>query len=296
MAYVFVAGESTSTGIKRVIHEQLQDAIVQLAQRNKAKRGEAIHEARKSVKKIRAALRLVEDELGNLFDRENVRLRNAGHKLASFRDAAAAIEIFEGVLEDAKLTKTALRSIRKVLEGEKRKSDQSPALKGVLEKLATEFTATSKRVEHWPLRTEGFAAIEDGLERTFRRGRKAMAVAQAEPTGVNYHDWRKRVKDHWYHVTLLENLWTPKMEKEEKILKELETCLGNDHDLVLLVEKLKAPRAKYSKEDIDSFLKLAEDHQAKLRKSAASLGKQIYDEKPGDFVKRVSKRWNRKAA
>jgi CHAD domain-containing protein len=292
MAYVLEAGESVPAGIMRVIQEQLEDAAAQLSQTDKSKRDDAIHEARKSVKKIRAALRLVEDDLGALFDRENIRLRNTGRKLASFRDAAAAIEIFEGVLADAKLEKDTLGSIRRGLVQEKRKSDQSPALRTVLGKLAKSLSTTDKRVKQWPLRTGGYPGIEKGLKRTFRRGRKAMAAAYDTPTPENYHDWRKRVKDHWYHLTLLEHLWTPEMEKQEKILKELETCLGNDHDLVLLLEKLQAPGAKYRKQDIDSFVELAGDHQKKLRESAASLGEEIYDEKPGTFVKRVGKRWS----
>ncbi len=292
MAYTLEAGESIPAGIKRVIEEQLNDASAQLSQPNKSKRDEGIHEARKSVKKIRAALRLVEDDLGALFKRENIRLRNTGRKLASFRDAAAAIEIFDAVLAGAKLDKDALASIRKGLAQEKRISDRSPTLQTILGRLARSLSSTDKRVKRWPLKTGGYPGIKQGLKRTFRRGRKAMAAAYNLPTPENFHDWRKRVKDHWYHLTLLENLWTPEMAKQEKTLKELETCLGNDHDLVLLLEKVQAPGAKYRKHDIASFVELADHHQKKLRESAASLGKEIYEEKPTDFVKRVGKGWS----
>jgi CHAD domain-containing protein len=291
MAYVFAVDEPAPSGVKRVIRERLQSAAMELARTGKTKRGEAIHEARKSVKRTRAALRLVRGELGPLFNRENRRLRNVGHELAGFRDAAVAIETFEAVLGDAKLGENALRSIRKELNQYRRRSERSAGLDRVLKELAGSLLGMSKEVKGWPLSTDGFPAIEKGLKRSYGDGLKAMTTVHDKPTGTNYHEWRKRVKDHWYHVALLENLWTSRMKKEEESLKELETCLGDDHDLVVLLDRLHAKQTKYTKADLDTFLKLAEDRQRKLRKRAASLGADIYDEKPNHYAKRVEKHW-----
>ena len=70
-----------------------------------------------------------------------------------------------------------------------------------------------------------------------------MARARKHPLPENYHEWRKRVKDHWYHVRLLEGFGTLGCGSYEKSLKELETLLGEDHNLVVLREKCKrSPR------------------------------------------------------
>src|SRR5215510_13697771 len=53
---------------------------------------EAIHEARKSVKKIRAELRLLHDDLGSEYDKANRRLRVAAHSLSSLRDVDVVME------------------------------------------------------------------------------------------------------------------------------------------------------------------------------------------------------------
>jgi len=294
MSYMLLAGESTAAGIKRVIREELESAAAQLGQEDVENRDEAIHEARKSIKKSRAALRLVEEELGETFDHENRRLRDVGRKLASFRDAAAAIEIFDSVvagMEDHP-GKAALSSIRRVLNQHKQRSEQGTRLVGVLGRLVTLLGAMNKRVEEWPLEADGFPVIAKGLERTFRRGRTAMATAHEEASPLDYHDWRKRVKDHWYQLILLENLWTHKMRGQVKTLKELETCLGDDHDLVLLLEKLNSTRAEYDPKDLESFETAAGHHQKELRQRAAVLGREIYHERPADFVQRVGKRWN----
>ena len=294
MAYVLRAGESTAAGIKRVIEEEIEAAAAQLSQRSIARRDEAIHEARKSVKKIRAALRLVEDDLGELFQRENRRLRDTGRQLANFRDAAASIEIFDKAI--AALGdhpgKNDLSSIRRVLQRYKREGAQGAALKAVLDKLVTLLGSTNKRVHKWPLAADGLPIIAKGLERTFQRGRKAMAAAHEEGSPESYHDWRKRVKDHWYQLMLLENLWTGEMREQMKTLKELETCLGDDHDLVLLLESLNAKHADFKPKDLESFLTAAGHHQKKLRERAASLGHEIYHETAADFIERVDKQWD----
>jgi len=64
---------------------------------------------------------------------------------------------------------------------------------------------------------------------------KGDGARRKHPHPENYHEWRKRVKEHWYHVRLLEV--TVADGGYEKSLKELETALGEDHNLVLLQEK-----------------------------------------------------------
>ncbi len=294
MSYVLMAGESTAAGIKRVIEEELESAAAQLSQKSIAKRDEAIHEARKSVKKIRAALRLVEDDLPVLFNRENRRLRDMGRKLASFRDAAASIEIFDKVVGGLgdEPGKAALSSIRRGLQKHKRATTHNTSVRAMLDHLVTLLSGARGRVTKWPLDADGFPIIAKGLERTFQRSRIAMAAAREEESPENYHDWRKRVKDHFYQLVLLENLWTAAMRAHMKTLKELETCLGDDHDLVLLLEMLNAKHADFNEKDLESFQAAASHHQKKLRERAVSLGRQIFHEQPAEFVERVDKQWD----
>jgi hypothetical protein len=60
MSYLLMAGESTAAGIKRVIEEELEAAAAQLSQKASLNEMRPLHETRTNVKKIRAALRLVE--------------------------------------------------------------------------------------------------------------------------------------------------------------------------------------------------------------------------------------------
>jgi len=112
------------------------------------------------------------------------------------------------------------------------------------------------------------------------------------PRPENYHEWRKRVKDHWYHVRLLESLWSDVMRAHEKSLKDLESWLGEDHNLVVLREKIVAePNLYGAQEETDLVLDLIDKYQKELRDNSLLLGERIYEERPRQFMRRMKHLW-----
>ena len=164
MPYRLKASESVPEGIKRIVIEELDSATGQLSRNDHNRQDEAIHEARKSVKKIRGALRLVQPQLGATYRKENRRLRDVGRKLSEFRDAAAIIETFDSVVENHKESsqKNTSESIRQALDKRKRKTEQSSDFETVVKGAISTFRATKKRVPAWPLKADGFRAIAPG--------------------------------------------------------------------------------------------------------------------------------------
>jgi hypothetical protein len=149
-----------------------------------------------------------------------------------------------------------------------------------------------KRARTWPLKSTGFDAIAPGLEGHYRRGRRAMKVAGEEQTPECFHEWRKRVKDHWYHTRLIESLWTEEMQAREKSLKELETWLGDDHNLAVLRGLVSAEPAAFGETAmVDALLDVIDDREKELRRNSLSLGARLYDEKPKRFRRRVEHLW-----
>ena len=67
------------------------------------------------------------------------------------------------------------------------------------------------RTGDWHLDASGFDALAGGLAKTVDRARKAMAIARDDGSTEAIHDWRKRVKYHWYHARLLEPVWPETM-------------------------------------------------------------------------------------
>jgi CHAD domain-containing protein len=294
MSYHFKRDESVPETVRRIALEELESVADQLGRPRNRNHDEAIHEARKSVKKVRALLRLLRTELGDQYRAESRGLREVGRKLSELRDAGAVIEIFDTLKKKYpdEFRGRKFHSIRRVLVARRRHAEEEANLPRVQRRLAESIKAATMRVKTWRIRTDGFAAIERGFEKTFRAGRTAFALAQKRPRPENYHEWRKRLKDHWYHIRLLENVWTDVLLGYENSLKVLETWLGDDHNLVLLHDRLVADPESYGDEKtIDLVLRSIDKYQKELRDNAESFGNRIHLEGPRRFTRRMRKLW-----
>jgi CHAD domain-containing protein len=297
MAYRLKANESVPDGIRRIIHQEVEDATKRLTHgaANRGERDEAIHEARKSIKKIRGVIRLMQAELGQIYKQENQRLGQTGRQLSELRDAQAIIEIFDGVAGKYRqqLKPQAARAIRRGLLKNKQETERRIDVDVVARRAAATLRNISKKVDEWPLKSDGFHALAPGLKRRYRRGKEAMAAANKHPAPETFHEWRKRVKDHWYHIRLLESLWTEVLKARESALKDLETWLGDDHNLVVLRERLDQNPEQYGTEqNVELFKSLIESYSAELREKSLSLGERLYEQKPKLLVSEMSKLWN----
>jgi CHAD domain-containing protein len=296
MAYRLKPNEAVPDGIRRIVLEEIESASQGLASSAESDaRDEAVHEARKSVKKIRGILRLVGPQIGPVYRKENRRLRDIGRQLSELRDAAAILEIFDGIArqEASGVDAATLAAVRRGLELDKEETEQKLDAERVVARARRALMATGKRVPEWPLKKDGWEGLAPGLQETYRRGRRALKKAQSNGSPERLHDLRKRAKDHWYHVRLLENIWTELMQAHENSLRNLETWLGDDHNIVVLEEKVAANPERYGDPDnLQAFVNAAKQHQEKLRADALALAVRLYAEKPGAFTRSLAKLWD----
>jgi CHAD domain-containing protein len=287
MGYRLEADESVPKELRRIVREEIESSGEYLAGKKAGGPDEAIHEARKSLKKIRAVLRLVQPEIGAIYDKENTALGTIAADLSEIRDAAAILETFD-TLPGAE----EFGPVRHALVERKKRTDASKDRDAVIQEAVLALRKLEKRIKTWPLKTSGFAALAPGLELRYRRGRRAMKAAAAEQTPEYFHEWRKRVKDHWYHIRLLESLWTDEMQAREKSLKELETWLGDDHNLFVMRSLISGEPATFGEPAmLDALLDAIEKRQNELRSNSLSLGARLYDDKPKAFVRRIEHLW-----
>ena len=295
MPYKLKTSETIPQNIRRIVCEEIDFAVQQLKSKNTKKRDEAIHEARKSIKKIRGVLKLLRPELGKVYREQNSRLRDLGAKLSELRDAGVIIETFDSVVNrnTNAATENAFSAIRKALEQNKKDKEQSENIVQVMAGTASELIAVKSPLENWPISDNGFASLCDGLRKTYRLGRSAMHKARNKNRPELFHEWRKRTKDHWYHVRLLESSWTEAMIARERSLHDLETWLGDDHNIVVLLGELNQNPDRYgSAKDLDMFASLAKNRQKELRQQALSLGERLYGQKSKLLTKHFERLWN----
>src|SRR5215213_4499072 len=93
-------GERVPGGIRRIACGQLETAIERLEGRTDEQLGTAVHETRKSLKRLRATVRLARDELGDeVYRRENGAFREAGRRLAGARDSRVLLETLDALTD-----------------------------------------------------------------------------------------------------------------------------------------------------------------------------------------------------
>jgi CHAD domain-containing protein len=281
-AYRLKAGEPLPEGIVLVAHGRIDHAIAELRGKTDSSAEEAVHEARKDLKKLRALLRLTRGELGDAtFRREDACFRDAGRELAGVRDNDVMLD----TLSSLDLPAGMERELRKTIQAHRTNADgdgRRTAAAGVVAMLRE----ARGRVDEWPLERDSFDALSEGLERTYRRGRRDFRAARADPSVEALHEWRKRVKELWYHHTLLRALWPPVMEALGDEAHQLANRLGDDHDLAML--------AAWASEHADAepeFFEAVELRRSELQGEAMALGERLYADKPSAYRRRLRRLW-----
>jgi hypothetical protein len=151
-------------------------------------------------------------------------------------------------------------------------------------------------IASWPLPDDADGCALDGLELTYRRGRRALAASRRDPVPELLHEWRKRAKDLWYHVRVLAPVAPSAMMPLQERLDELGEALGDDHDLAVLCDVLGVPAAGLGEDEVRAAVALAERQRHALQVGAWRLGETIWAERPSAFRARVASYvdgWNR---
>jgi CHAD domain-containing protein len=246
------------------------------------------------MKKLRALLRLVRSELGeDVRRRENECFRDAGRELSSLRDATVLIETLDELAErdPERVPPDVYGGLRQALEARSR-GDGAGAAEGAKRAAIATLESARGRVEDWPLERDGFAALAPGLERVYAQGRRRMRAAERGPSAENLHEWRKRVKDHWYHLTLLHCAWPELLEPAGDAAHDLSELLGDDHDLAVLAEAAhEHAGALGGAAELDAFGDAVAARRVELERDAFGLGGRVFAERPGALARRIGHLW-----
>jgi CHAD domain-containing protein len=284
--YRLEPGESPREGIRRVARGQL-DLSIGLLEDGRG-HAEAIHEARKALKRLRAALRITRGSLGsNRYRHENVILRDAGRALSGSRDAQVLLERLDELAERhaGELDGSAWKQLRHALESSAETGDDGKAAASVVGALSD----ARVRVGSWPLPAKGGPeALAPGLQRIYRRGRRALHVAQQEPSTENLHELRKRVKDLWHAAQLLRSTAPNQMKKLARRAHHVSDLLGEDHDLAVLMERARAQSGLLTPVELEKLTRLIAHRRKRLQQEALKRAGRLYKRKPGKLARAVA--------
>jgi hypothetical protein len=163
----------------------------------------------------------------------------------------------------------------------------------LLPRVAREIERSRTRVQRRIRRATHASAIRTGIRRGYRRARKALACVRTHPENPPFHTWRRRVKDHWYHMRLLEGR-TGRAQVRIRRLKQLETWLGDDHNLVMLRATILEAPARFGDQRMTTVvLGCVAKYQTTLRRRALESGRQLFASTPSAFRTQIDRWWRK---
>src|SRR3954454_5853464 len=172
MSYGLTFDDTPAESVQRVRREQLEAAAAALADGDDPV--EAIHDARKRIKKTRALLRLARPGLtARTYKRRNRGLRDAGRAMSGSRDADVLVETVEDLGERfaGRHPKTFFAGVRQPL------AVHAQALRRDADAGAHVTALRDLAEDEWPLRDVDPDALAEALKCTYARGREAFERA-----------------------------------------------------------------------------------------------------------------------
>ena len=293
--------ETVADGLRRAVRGQLaesSDALAGVSDRDEL--GAAVHATRKSIKRVRAALRLSRDALGTqTYERENADLRAIAGRLAGARDAQVLIETLDALEQrsEEELSQATER-LQARLEDDHAREISAMAADGELAVATRQALEQARaRTAHWSFAEEGFGAVKPGLRRVYRRGRRQLRAACEQPTAENLHATRKRVKDLWHAAELLCEADPKRMKRLARDAHEVASLLGDHHDLSVLRDYAAAnPQLFSDMAAREALIDALDRDAATLQKRALKRGRRLYERPAKRFVKDVARGWDKRVS
>jgi CHAD domain-containing protein len=292
MAFELRPGKSTRRELERAARKELQKARKAITA-HRPPGEEAIHDARKRVKKARAILLVVDEDHGRGLAKSAKRLRAVNRSLSCLRDADALIETVDMLRRKrpALFSEHVFARIRRELLLQKARMLRRVTRGRAWEKTVSRLRKAERQAASWRTEHDAFDALAPGLKTTHRRARKALARAKDSNAAADFHEWRKTLKVLWYELRLVGS-GTPAIAGDIRALRSAERWLGDDHNLVVLCARLcKDTSVCRTELDVARIQRVVDTMQRGLHRSAIARTRSIFSVKPRDYVARVERAW-----
>ena len=273
------------TGFRQTVIEPATEAA-ELLEKYELDRGRAIHQGRKDLKKLRAALRLIRDHADEEFiPAESVRLRDAGRLLATVRDADVKVQTLASLRQRRVLpvSEPILDEWAAELERDRdellHRLDDPHVTVGAGGAMVRSIDAVieeCKSVAQWPVDGLTLRSARLALVRERARGIAAMGRVIEGGDDEAVHDFRKRIKDLWHHLDLLCDVLPelhPSLVERAHAVSDL---LGDHNDLAVLVADARARPGIVSADDLLAIENAVRSMEQDLRRRAVEQARALY--------------------
>jgi CHAD domain-containing protein len=283
MSYELRTDRSLGKNLCRIFRKEIDGALAVANGETKAD-DTPVHALRKHLKKARAILHLVCEEIGHgHFRRQDHWLRNVGRLISGIRDAEVRLQTFRQLEHVTHRRRNGpCQKIETMLAFE-------------LENFAAAFAGWEKETvpllerargatKTWPIDDFDLKQLRRAVRSTYKSGRRALAAARANPCTANFHELRKQVKLLGYQLRILRPLNHVVVQNLSEELDNLGELLGRVRDLSFLGDRLRKEQNQTNwRTQDDGLLAVIDGSQAELQRDTAELGERFFAERPREF-------------
>jgi CHAD domain-containing protein len=271
--------------LRKLARDQLLKATRALRTNDTRRFRSAVHESRKRLKKVRAAVALLEQAGADVPRKDRKRFKKAAGALSRIRDSAAIIDTFDRLRKryPRQLPEHTYGVLRRALVNARDIQEGDAQREGAAADVAARLKHARASAKTWSPPSIAFEDLVAIAADAYRRNRSAMRYARVTGQSAAVHRWRKELKTLWYFLRLAKPLTTGVAPLVADI-RRLESELGDDHNLVILEAMLRSCRDLQTlRDDVRHVGRLALRMRGMLRRRAFALGRRIFARKPKAF-------------
>lgn len=281
-------------GLRELAKEETARALESLAAMQTGDTPAAAHDARKRLKKLRALLVLLREPLGQKrFRAEDSVLRQAGRMLSAKRDAEALLKTLKQLQRRFFPGKPSplIQALQATLGAEERRCMAHLKRSNAVAAGTASLQEWHARIGAWPVTDYGWKELRRAIRRSYKRARRSYQDAREAPAPTRLHQWRKRVKELWFHIRLLRRVCPALMAELAQDYEVLGEFLGDDHDLFVLKTTLEERREALQHDAAaETLSKLIDLRREELLDAAFDLGERLHEDAPAVFVRELQER------
>ena len=177
MAFHLQTNEHLDRGLRRILCQQIDAATKEGMAGVNGSMSRHVHRVRKHVKKMRAVLRLLRDEIGTpRFKVVNRHLRDMGRKISAVRDAQVRVRTVDKLCELFFGGRDEFPKIRRRLTRDSR--DRARESSAAVKKIGGLFRIVRREVRSLKVSGLGPARLRRSLRRIYKQARAAFVAAR----------------------------------------------------------------------------------------------------------------------
>jgi CHAD domain-containing protein len=286
MSYQLRRSQSLGANLRRICQEQVEGALEIICGDREA-RDTPVHQTRRHLKKARAALQIVSDEIGrSRFKKQDHWFRDIARLISDVRDAEVRLQTVRQLQEITR--RTSQKTFRKTEELLLAELEHfMAAFAGWQKQAAPQLEKLREEIKTWPIDNLDCNEIRCAVQRSYKSARDALDCAKTKPTPQNFHEFRSEAKRLLYQLRILRPINPLVIRALIDDLDSVGEVFGRSHDLYFLGERLRRDDGQTSGQETSELVAVIEASEVELQDRGLDLAERFFEERPRAFGQRL---------